>query len=110
MPDIKTLQEYVTLLKDIMTTGAALAAILAAIAWRIQFVWKIKYELAQRLMRAAYQAKQALAEVRTYYTTEDERLLALEESKVKVSGKRTFLNYERTLFNKRWQKSHKAFT
>jgi hypothetical protein len=77
---IKTTQEYVTLIKDILTGLAALTAAVLGIVglqtWKKQLRGKTEYELAQRFLRATYKVRDAIAIIRDVTSFVDMRRLA----------------------------------
>ncbi len=72
----------VTLVKDIITGLATFVAMCIAIFgyrdWKRQLHWKTEYELAQKLLRATYKVKEALADVTSFRV----RILSDEEERV----------------------------
>jgi len=71
-----TLQDWVSLIKDIITSLAAIIAAIVAIlglqAWKKQLAGKKEYELAHRLLTDTYKFREALAGVRYWNTSSSE--------------------------------------
>jgi hypothetical protein len=105
--DITTVQPYLTFLKDLATLFAAVVAAWVAIAWKKQFTWKIKYDLAQRLLKAVYKVRLEFAGFRDAIVTEDEIIQATEgEKKESNTDHRTeYIQSQNAVYNKRWQKT-----
>jgi hypothetical protein len=82
-----TLQSYVTLIKDILTgLAAAVAAYVGFIGlqtWKKQLRGKTEYELAQRLLRATYQFREALTFARSPIPREISKAATLYEKVVR---------------------------
>src|SRR5215208_5033439 len=65
---METIQAFVTLIKDILTVLATAIAGVVAVkgfqTWKKELHWKTEYELAQRLARATYKVRDAIARFR----------------------------------------------
>ena len=113
--NIETLQAWLPIIKDTATILATATAALVAISgyrtWKKQLHWKTQYDLAQRLLRATYKVRQAFAEVRRFYSTEEEAQQAMKEANVEASQdpKIMFTRSQIAVYNKRWQKVSEAF-
>jgi hypothetical protein len=114
--DIDTIQSYVTLIKDIITGLSALVAASIAIlglqAWKKQLKGKTEYELAQRLLRAIYKVREALAVVRNPFQSAAEIAAAMKESSIEgdiINNPTIRAQSERAVYEKRWQKVQEAF-
>ena len=85
LPDLNTIQSYVTLIKDIITATSALTAAIIAIiglhAWQIQLQGKNKYDLATKFMYSTFKVRDAFLVVRAPYESDFEINKALEEFK-----------------------------
>jgi len=108
---METIQAWVALIKDIITGLAALTAAVIAImglqTWKKQLRGKTEYELAQRMLRAVYQFREALAWVRYWIMDETEMFQAVNEAKIEDSPtdmNKTFARRRKAVYQKRWQK------
>lgn len=85
LPDLNSIQSYVTLIKDILTgTSALIAAIIAIIglrAWQNQLRGKNEYELATKFMYSTLKVREAFSVVRAPAESEFEIDKAVEEFK-----------------------------
>jgi hypothetical protein len=114
--NIETIQAWLPIIKDIITSLATVIAAVIAImgfrTWKKQLHWKTQYDLTQRLLRSTYKVRQALAEVRRFYTTEGEELQAMKEANVEASPDHqiTFIRSQKAVYDRRWQKAQEAFT
>jgi uncharacterized membrane protein YccC len=104
-------QAWATLIKDIVTIAATIVAAGVAVrgyqTWKKQLHWKTQYELAQRLAKATYKARDALASVRNPFIDEREQQQAMKEANIEGSpteSKETFIRSQRAIYQKRWQK------
>jgi Tfp pilus assembly protein PilO len=83
---METIQAWVTLVKDIVTilatSIAAGVAVMGLQAWKKQLKGKTEYELAQRVLRAAYQFREALAWVRNPLIYEGEQVQAMKDANI----------------------------
>ena len=70
MPNITTIQPYVTLIKDIFTGFAALVAAIIAIrgydAWKKQLTANAERELARRVLLAVYKVRDTIKNCRLF--------------------------------------------
>ena len=114
--DIKTIQAYVTLIKDIITGLSALTAAIIAIlglqAWKKQLKGKTEYELAQKFLRAVYKIREALAYVRNPFQSAAEISQAMKEANIDelpVNDSRYRPRSEMAVYQKRFQKVTEAF-
>jgi hypothetical protein len=114
--DIKTIQSYVTLIKDIITGLSALTAAIVALlglqAWKKQLKGKTEYELAQKYLRAVYKIREALARVRNPFQSAIEIAEAMKEMKfedVSVTDPSYPVKSATALYQKRFQKVNEAF-
>jgi hypothetical protein len=84
--NFQTIQASATLVKDIVTgISAAIAAAVAVLglqAWRKQLKGKTEYELAQRLLRAVYKLRDAIAWVRNPIQHAGEITQAFKEANI----------------------------
>ena len=112
---MQAIQACVTLIKDILTGLAAgvasIIGILGFNTWKAQLHWKRQYEVAQRLSKATYMVRNALAHVRDPFGYEGELQQATKE--VKVEGDpwdntEKFIHTQRAVYSWRWQEVHKA--
>ena len=114
--DIKTIQAYVTLIKDIITGLSALTAAIIAIlglqAWKKQLKGKTEYELAQKYLKAVYKIREALAWVRNPYQSRTEIAQAMIEAKLEnIPNNDPSFHVKSTMavYQKRFQKVTEAF-
>jgi hypothetical protein len=114
--DIKTIQAYVTLIKDIVTGLSALTAAIIAIvglqAWKKQLRGKTEYELAQKYLRAVYKIREAFAWVRNPYQSRSEIAQAMTEAKfegISFSDPSFPVKSTIAVYQKRFQKVTEAF-
>jgi hypothetical protein len=111
--NIETIQQYVTLIKDMLTGLAALTADVVAIlgfkTWKKQLYWKTQYELAQRLAKAAYKIRDTLNETLRVFAVEvGGRPLPTEN--INPDNVVTFMNRMRPLYQQQLQEIQAAFT
>lgn len=114
--DFETIQQYVTLGKDIITglsaMTAAIIAILGLHAWKKQIKGKTEYELAQRFLRATYRVREALAGVRNPFQSSGEIAQAMQEANIEgnpINDPQIHSRSEGAVYQKRWQKVQEAF-
>ena len=114
--DIKTIQAYVTLIKDFITGLSALTAAIIAIlglqAWKKQLKGKTEYELAQKYLRATYKIREALAWVRNPLQSATEIAQAMKEANfenVSVTDSSYPVKSAIAVYQKRFQKVTEAF-
>jgi len=115
--DIETLQAYVTLIKDILTGLAALTAAIVAIwgfrTWKKQLHWKTQYDLAQRLVRATYKVRDAIAWVRNPLQITAEIDQAIQEANIegdRTKDRKVNARIQEAVYKKRWQNVLEADT
>jgi hypothetical protein len=114
MPDIETIQTWLPIVKDTVTILATAIAALVAISgyrtWKKQLHWKTQYDLAQRLLRATYKVRDAIAIVRNPVTTEAEISLATKEADIEGNPLDPKLHAisQKAVYNMRWQKLREA--
>jgi hypothetical protein len=112
---MNTIQEYITLIKDIVTILATITAAIVAIkgfeTWKKQLNWKTQYEIAQRLLRATYKLRDALAIVRTPLMDEGENFWAKREAMnqgYSIDHSATTIHRKRLVYKERWQQVQEA--
>lgn len=115
-PYLQDAQEYVTLLKDIVTALAAIIAAVVAIAglktWRRQLKGNTQYDLARRLLKSAYKLRDAIALVRNPFQSATEISHALKEagSDVQFGDERYDLLSAQAVYQRRWKAVQAALT
>jgi hypothetical protein len=109
-------QAYVTLIKDIITGLSALVVAIIAIlglqTWKKQLKGNTEYEIAQRLLRAIYKVREALAWVRNPYQHPSEITQAMEDYAIEgdpIDDPVIKARTEWALYNNRWTKVREAF-
>lgn len=114
--DIGTIQNYVTLIKDIITGVSALIVAIVAVkglqTWKKQLKWKTEYELAKRLMGATYKVRQALALVRCPVKYVGEVSQAMKEANIEgelIDNQARRFRNEAADYENRMQKVKEAF-
>ena len=89
MINVQLLQEYITLIKDIITIISTIVigvvAIIGLRAWRIQLRGKTEYELARRLLRSVYKVRDAIKLVRNPFASAGEISSALRDANIETS-------------------------
>jgi hypothetical protein len=89
MINVQLLQEYITLIKDIITIISTIVigavAIMGLRAWRIQLRGKTEYELARRLLRSVYKVRDAIKLVRNPFASAGEISSALRDANIEIS-------------------------
>lgn len=73
-------QVVLTTVKDVITASAGIVAIIGINAWKRQLRAKTDYELARRLLRAAYGVRDTLNSIRSPITTDTEARQAEKEA------------------------------
>lgn len=113
--NIETFQAYISIIKDIFTCLAALTAAVIGIiglqTWKKQLRGKTEYELAQRMLKASYKYREALAWVRNPIVIEGEVWEAMKEIKMEDSPSDTsksFTRQQQAVYQKRWQRVQEA--
>lgn len=83
-----TWQTYISISKDILTGVAALTAAIVAVlglqAWKRQLKGKVEYELARRVLRAAFNVRDAIRFVRNPFQVGGEIERAVKESGIDI--------------------------
>ena len=115
--DLNFYQTIISIIKDIITGFSALAAAIIAAkglqAWKKQLKGKTEYELAQRLLRAVYDARNALACVRNPFQSSAEIFQAMKEANIEGDPSRDpqiRIRKEEALYARRWRKIQETFT
>jgi hypothetical protein len=79
MPNIETIQAYVTLAKDIITGLAAIAAAYVAFVglqtWKRQLTANAEYQLARRVLVAVYKVSDAINNCRIFASEMDSEVV-----------------------------------
>jgi hypothetical protein len=88
---MQTWQSYISIAKDILTGVAALTAALVAVlglqAWKRQLKGKVEYELARRVLRSAFNVRDAIRFVRNPLQMGGEIERAIKEAGVDIDPK-----------------------
>ena len=111
-----TPQEIVTLLKDLVTMGAASVAAIIAIkgydTWKKQLRGKTEYELARSLLRSVYRVRDAIRSVRNPLVTSGETAEALQQAGVVVdpSDVKSQPQISQAVYQERWKVLQAALT
>ena len=84
-------QAYISIAKDTLTAVAALTAAIVAVlglqAWKKQLKGKVEYELARRVLRAAFNVRDAIRFVRNPFQMGGEIEFAVKEAGVDIDPK-----------------------
>ena len=85
---MQTWQTYISIAKDVLTGVAALTAAIVAVlglqAWKRQLKGKVEYELARRILRAAFNVRDAIRLVRNPFQMGGEIERAVKESGIDI--------------------------
>lgn len=114
--NLQEVQEYVSLVKDIITALSALTvAVIATLGlqtWKKELKGRTEYELARRLLRAVYKARHAIHLVRNPFMYAGEIIQSLQEANIQVDQHDQRYNAisHRAVYMRRWQKVEDALT
>lgn len=114
--NLQEVQEYVWLVKDIITALSALAvagiATLGLQTWKKELKGRTEYELARRLLRAVYKARHAIHLIRNPLMFAGEIVQSLQEANIQVDQHDERYNAisQRAVYTRRWQKVEDALT
>ena len=114
--NLQELHEYVSLVKDIVTTLSAVTvagiAILGLQTWKKQLKGKTEYELARRLLRTVYKVRDAIRLVRNPIMGAGEISQALQENNIEVDqhDERFDAISQRSVYQRRLDKVQDALT
>src|SRR6266540_7384743 len=111
---METIQAYVALIKDIITgLSAATAAIIAIMGlqtWKKQLRGKTEYELAQRMAKATYKVREAVAGFRNPLSVGIEIQQAMDEANSdQTNDPNLHARSAQSAYNKLWQTVQEAF-
>jgi hypothetical protein len=118
MPMPQGLSEWMTLVKDAITSFSALIAAAIAIiglrTWKRQLLGKTEYELARRLLRIVYRARDAVQVVRNPFVSAGESVSAMEEAGVDIENYNPMnpqhtAESQRAVYQRRWDKLQQVF-
>jgi hypothetical protein len=84
---MQTWQTYISISKDILTSVAAIVAVLGLQAWKKQLKGRVEYELARRVLRAAFNVRDAIRLVRNPFQTGGEIDNAVKEAGIDLDPK-----------------------
>ena len=88
---LQCIQPYLTALKDFLTSLSLVVAGVVAIAglrtWRRQLKGTTEYELARRVVKAAYRLRDAIDKLRSPLITAAETASALKETGIEITAK-----------------------
>ena len=104
---LQFVQQIVTIIKDVFTCLAAIIASAVAVlglrAWRIQLKGKTEYEIAQRLLKSVYRVRNAIAQARVPFPSDDELDQAIQTIDVDNEGRANLYRLKETVYQKRRQ-------
>ena len=106
---METIQAYVTLIKDILTVLATAIAGVVAVkgfqTWKNELHWKTEYELAQRLAKATYKVRDAIAGFRDPLPigTEVQKVINAGLEDKKIYNSKLYARAVEEVYLKRWQ-------
>jgi hypothetical protein len=106
---METIQAYVTLIKDILTLLATAIAGVVAVkgfqTWKKELHWKTEYKLAQRLTKATYKVRDAIAGFRNPLTigTEVQQILNAGLQNQKKYNSKLYASALEKVYRKQWQ-------
>lgn len=113
---MQTWQAYISIAKDISTVVAALTAAIVAVlglqAWKKQLKGKVEYELARRVLRAAFDVRGAIRFVRNPVQMGGEIERAVKEAGVDIDSKGAEFRAksQAAVYQGRWKKVNEAMS
>jgi hypothetical protein len=113
---MQTWQAYISIAKDILTGVAALTAATVAIlglqAWKKQLKGKVEYELARRVLRAAFNVRDAIRLVRNPVQMGGEIERAVKEAGIDVDPetRESRAKSQAAVYQGRWKKVNQSMS
>ena len=114
--NLQEVQEYLSLVKDIITALSALTvAVIATLGlqtWKKELKGRTEYELARRLLRAVYKTRDAIRLVRNPFMSAGEISQSLQQANIEVDqhDERFGAITQGSVYQTRWKKVQDAFT
>ena len=112
---METIQAYVTLIKDILTvlatTTAGVVAVKGFQTWKKELHWKTEYELAQRLAKATYKVRDAIARFRNPLPmgTEVQKIMNVGLENRETYHSELYASAVEQVYRKRWKAIQESF-
>jgi len=114
--DINNCQQYVTIIKDVITAGAALVAAYIGwqglATWRKQLKGRTEYELARRLLSAIYKIRNYVSYFRNPFMSAGEIYQSMEREGIKAefTDKDYSFKSSSAVYKVRWEKISDGMT
>ena len=111
---METIQAYVTLIKDTLTVLVTVIGGVVAVkgfqSWKSELHWKTEYELAQRLAKAVYKVRDAIAGFRDPLPlgTQVQKVINAGLENKKMFNSKLYASAVEEVYSRRWQAVQEA--